>query len=481
MKKLFIALFVAIIFSQMGFAQNSGNMSMQNTLSGAFVITGEGGITLGQTDYSNLKPDYIGKLSLEYYLPMVSRSILSFRVTGGKGFLAGKSTTLSPTEIRTAFHYVGGSLVFNYQISEKVYPFIAAGASHMWVFPRNKNDVDIRSRFKIIQLTGDIGLRIMVSDNLSLNISGGFMTPIDDPNDDQIDAKTSGKSKDWIMNSTLGLSIYFNINKDSDSDGIYDSKDMCPGTAFGVTVDEFGCPVDSDNDGVANYLDKCPNTPAGVNVDFNGCPLDADRDGIADYLDKCPNTPAGANVNVNGCPFDSDGDGVADYLDKCPSTPQGINVDLNGCPIDSDGDGVPDNLDKCPNTPKDREVDVNGCTIKKEIKTEVMGGDANFESNKAVLLPYAFTKLEEIANTLKDNPDYYAKIYGYTDSIGSEESNLKLSYKRAQAVADYLVLKGINRSRLQLIPMGEANPIVPNNTADGRAANRRVEIKISQK
>jgi OOP family OmpA-OmpF porin len=65
---------------------------------------------------------------------------------------------------------------------------------------------------------------------------------------------------------------------------------------------------------------------------------DSDSDGVADHLDKCPGTPKDVKVDAVGCPIDSDGDGVADYLDKCPNTPKGVKVDAVGCPLDSDGD-----------------------------------------------------------------------------------------------------------------------------------------------
>jgi len=60
---------------------------------------------------------------------------------------------------------------------------------------------------------------------------------------------------------------------------------------------------------------------------------DSDGDGVPDSRDECPNTPAGVAVTAFGCPKDSDGDGVADYLDKCPGTPRGAKVDANGCEI----------------------------------------------------------------------------------------------------------------------------------------------------
>ena len=227
-----------------------------------------------------------------------------------------------------------------------------------------------------------------------------------------------------------------------------------------IKVDEFGCPLDSDNDGVPDYLDKCEATPTGVKVDKDGCPLDSDGDGVPDYLDKCAGTPAGVKVDEYGCPLDSDGDGVADYLDKCPNTPKGTEVDASGCPLKKDT-----------------------VVVKKpaEIKKVVLNGDTNFEFDKAELLPNAYTVLAPVIETMKTNPEYKWEVDGYTDAIGSLSYNLKLSERRAQSVVDYLVSQGVNRENLKIIGYGKDNPIATNATAEGRAMNRRVEIKLISK
>src|SRR5947207_13976753 len=88
---------------------------------------------------------------------------------------------------------------------------------------------------------------------------------------------------------------------------------------------------------------------AGLSVFHLGTPSkDSDHDGVSDTKDACPDTPAGAAVDSKGCPIDSDHDGVYDGIDKCPGTPAGVHVDAKGCPVDSDGDGVPDGIDQCP-------------------------------------------------------------------------------------------------------------------------------------
>ena len=237
---------------------------------------------------------------------------------------------------------------------------------------------------------------------------------------------------------------------------------------------------DDDGDGVANHLDKCPDTPKGVEVDAAGCPIDSDGDGVPNYLDKCPNTPAGVTVDARGCPVDTDGDGVPDYLDKCPDTPMGAKVDARGCPVDSDGDGVPDYLDKCPGTPKGVPVDDRGCPLK---GIEVAGdewfvrGRVLFDLNRATIKPEAAEVLLRVANFLRKNHQYAVEIQGNTDSTGSKAWNMELSGKRAEAVKAYLVTNGVAENRLTTRAFGPIEPITPNNTAEGRAKNRRVDFK----
>ena len=187
----------------------------------------------------------------------------------------------------------------------------------------------------------------------------------------------------------------------------------------------------------------------------------------------------GIGLFFGGGFVDSDGDGVPDNMDKCPNTPKGVKVDNFGCPLDSDGDGVPDYLDKCPNTPAGVKVDANGCPImKEEFKHFKLSGDANFNSGKSDLLPAAYPTLDKLADAMVNNPNYKWSVEGYTDSKGKDASNLKLSEKRAQAIVDYLVSKGVNKDVFTTKGFGKANPVADNKTEEGRAKNRRIEIKI---
>jgi OmpA-OmpF porin, OOP family len=102
-----------------------------------------------------------------------------------------------------------------------------------------------------------------------------------------------------------------------------------------------------------------------------------------------------------------------------------------------------------------------------------------FEFNKADIriceTPFV---LDEVAETLKDHPDIKVEIAGYTDWIGSQEYNLKLSQRRADAVRTYLISKGVAADRMTAVGYGKENPIASNETDEGRAMNRRIEFKI---
>ena len=322
----------------------------------------------------------------------------------------------------------------------------------------------------------------MLTSNFSFDISGGVQLS---PND-YLDDKSIGTNNDMFYYAAAGFSFSFFADEDSDGDGVIDKKDMCPDTPEGIKVDKNGCPLDSDNDGVPDYKDKCPNTPRGVQVDSHGCPLDSDNDGVPDYKDICPDTPAGVKVDDLGCPLDSDGDGVPDYMDKCPDTPSGVTVDKNGCPVDSDLDGVPDYKDKCPGTPAGTKVDSNGCPeVKKAAPPEeknygvnklVLNASTGFASGSSALLPSASSDLDMIANIMRQDPGSRWKIEGYTDNVGSEAANERLSYQRAKSVLEYFLKKGLDRGRFQVSGLGEKFPVASNETTAGRAKNRRVEI-----
>jgi len=223
-------------------------------------------------------------------------------------------------------------------------------------------------------------------------------------------------------------------------------------------------------------------------------PGDPDGDGLTDDMDACPTAPEDmdGDRDDDGCPdVDSDGDGLEDDVDACPDQVEDLDSfkDSDGCPDeDNDNDGVADDLDRCP---LQAEVvngyhDDDGCPDVKPTKVVVKKKTIeilekiHFELNRATILPDSFGLLDEVAMVIVDNPQIVVRIEGHTDNVGDDNSNLRLSQNRAQAVLNYLVSRGVDRDRLIAVGFGESQPIDTNRTDAGRANNRRVEFHILQ-
>ena len=110
------------------------------------------------------------------------------------------------------------------------------------------------------------------------------------------------------------------------------------------------------------------------------------------------------------------------------------------------------------------------------MKQKLVLRGVHFDFNKYRIRPGDAAVLDEAAATLKANPNVTVNVNGYCDAIGSVEYNLKLSDRRANAVVDYLVKSGIPESRLIPHGYGKTDFVAPNDTAEGRAQNRRVEL-----
>jgi len=166
--------------------------------------------------------------------------------------------------------------------------------------------------------------------------------------------------------------------------------------------------------------------------------------------------------------------GLNYYLGKV--TPDPVPAPTS-CP-DEDNDGVCDEVDACLGTPPGTRVDATGCPLPvaqvASIKLKV-----NFAFDSSVVQEQYFADLGELAKFLKRFDQVDVSIDGYTDSVGPETYNQQLSQRRAQAVVDMLVnTYGIDASRLKAVGYGESDPVASNDTAEGRAENRRVMASL---
>ncbi len=273
---------------------------------------------------------------------------------------------------------------------------------------------------------------------------------------------------------------------DQDGDGVKNAADRCPADKGLAQLN--GCAdKDDDGDGLLNLADRCPAEAENKNTfqDEDGCPddPDSDGDGLADSKDACPREAEDTDgfEDTNGCPDpDNDKDGVADAQDTCANE-AGV-PENRGCPDkDRDGDTVVDRLDNCPD--EAGTVQNQGCKQKQlakldEGRIEILE-PVFFSSNAALIEQRSYKLLDSVASILVKHPEIEkVRVEGHTDNRGDATYNQDLSQRRAEAVAAYLVKKGVAKERVEAKGFGPSQPLADNNTKEGRAKNRRVEFKI---
>ncbi|NDP47749.1 MAG: OmpA family protein [Sulfuriferula multivorans] len=234
----------------------------------------------------------------------------------------------------------------------------------------------------------------------------------------------------------------------------YDPSNAASPTGFTTNYEAFrtvGCP----GQGLLNTPCKVPKE------------ADTDGDGVVDSKDKCPNTPAGRKVNADGCELDRDGDGIVDGDDKCPDV---YAKTADGCPLPvaKPVEAKPADYSASPTTP---------AAIPRRLVLE----GVNFNYDKSTLRPEDIAIIDQNAADLKEWGNIDVEVSGHTDSRGSDKYNMGLSLRRADAVRDYLITKGISADRLTAKGYGESQPLESNDTDEGRFKNRRVELNQIQK
>ncbi len=160
---------------------------------------------------------------------------------------------------------------------------------------------------------------------------------------------------------------------------------------------------------------------------------------------------------------DEDGDGVFDRRDRCPDTPAGTQVNHMGCP-----------LPQYPATAPQPEP-----AATPEVITLDDQGQVLFAFDSAELTQGARQRLQGLLPKLNDPSVASVKVIGFTDSVGSDSYNQRLSERRASGVAEYLISQGLAPNKVTSQGRGESEPVADNDTDEGRSRNRRVELHLN--
>src|SRR3989304_2290947 len=318
------------------------------------------------------------------------------------------------------------------------------------------------------------GFEINLSDNLNLDLSSGYTdkdmdglikkiekeigTDPENPDTDGDGLKDGEEVNNYKSNP---------LNADTDGDGLKDGEEVNKFNSNPILADTDG---DGLNDGIEVNL-----------YQTNPIKADSDQDGLNDNeeINKHKTDPLKA---------DTDGEGLndGDEVNKYKTDPLKTDTDVDGLydgeevmkhktdPLkkDTDGGSVDDLTEIIRGT---NPVDPNDDVVK--IGVPIILEGVTFETNKAAITPESSQILRSALKTLTTHPEIQVEVSGHTDNVGSKKSNLRLSQRRAEAVREWLIERGIDPVRIVAKGYGPDIPIVPNDSPENKRKNRRIEFK----
>jgi outer membrane protein OmpA-like peptidoglycan-associated protein len=224
----------------------------------------------------------------------------------------------------------------------------------------------------------------------------------------------------------------------------------------------------------ASALDTAGRNEGGLNIPVGG--------GFNFALSKRFSLNLQSTYNFNNVDEYDNASNLGRNNDKYLYTSIGATYNFGpGKAVDTDRDGVPDDQDKCPGTAKGTKVDKDGCPVIAETtikQVKEIASHIYFETNSDKLKEESKKDLDLLVQILNLNKQIKIDVQGHTDNVGDAAYNMELSQKRANAVRQYLINKGIAPDRVSAKGYGETKPVASNDTPEGKAKNRRVELVL---
>ena len=528
MKPIFTKITLVMILSMsiMAFAQLKTE---------GFAVGFGGGGVLGDGDIG--RDDKIGPYG-SAWLRHAFAGVLEGQLSGNAlGELSRKDDNIYKTKIYSGDY----RLLLRPLTGSVVSPYIYGGAGALYYqidqMPTAANSTEKDNDWKIVAPVGG-GLQLALSDYVSIDISGGYNFT----NTDAINAIVGG-TNDGYFNAAAGLTIKLSSGTlDRDGDGLSDKEEKRLGTnkdladsdtdglSDGAELSQYRTHplrMDSDNDGLSDFQeirtyltdprkrdtdgDDLSDSEEVFTYKTNPLEMDSDKDKLSDKDEIITHRTDPNRTDSDGDGLDdgleitqyitdplskdSDNDGLTDQeeVNKIKTDP--LNPDTDGDGLkdgeevlivksdprdgDTDGGGVGDYMEyQRGSNPADPDDD--GVLNVKNVGDKIILDGILFASGSARINTQSEVILDKAYNTLVQDPEMMVEIRGYTDNVGSYNTNLRLSQRRADAVRLNLIQRGIAPERLSAKGLGPANPIASNSTANGKARNRRIEFVRTQ-
>jgi outer membrane protein OmpA-like peptidoglycan-associated protein len=467
---------------------------------------------VAKTDVGGYEPRPITRLFTRYHV------LKNFAIETGFGFgmLEGNkigffSSKIVPIDLR---------FVFYPKSSGKILPLLFGGFSFMNFNPVDQNEKPLpnnaQGRYShwmaVLPVGG--GIQYFITSNSIIEFVASYSLGTKDYLDDIklnknndgfysfgfnvyafIESGDADPDKDDLTNAEEKQLGTDPNNPDTDGDGLKDGAEV-------KTYHTNPLNPDTDGDGLNDYdeIFKFKTDPLNPDTDGDGLkdgeevltyktdPLNPDTDG-----DVLKDGEEVLKYKTDPLKPDSDGDGLTDGDEVLKYSTDPLNPDTDGDGLtdgdevltyhthpllkDTDNGGVADGKEVARGTDPLNPSDDRPVM---QVGEKIVLQGINFEFGKATLLPSSVDTLNTVAAGLLANPEIKIEISGHTDNLGSDTYNIDLSKRRADAVKQFLVSKGIVEERIKTIGYGSKKPIATNKTTKGRAKNRRIEFLRTQ-
>jgi outer membrane protein OmpA-like peptidoglycan-associated protein len=481
-KSFIIVIILLMIVSVPTFSQ-----ATDNKLWGGIQVNGL--LPATEFNYDNgLKSSYLVRGLARYQFS----DLVTVELGMGYGILSGFDfnkkywgTEIIPVDVRLLLKPFGADL-----------PYLYAGVGSLIYkvkfFPTSVSPKAVRASDYNGCVPLGIGITKKLTETMSLDLSGGATYSFTD----NLNYYHLGKPEDAYYQ--LGIALLFT---GSDDDKDYDNDGLTNGQERALGTDPKN--PDTDNDGLKDgeEVNKYKTNPLNADTDNDGLkdgeevtryktdPLnpDTDKDGLKDgeEVTKYKTDPLNPDTDKDGLkdgeevtkyktdPLnpDTDNDGLKDGEEVAKYKTDPLKADTDGGSV-NDGKEITNAtnpLDPSDDVPKKEELKV-------EVKKSIVLDGVVFKTASAEISPESAEILEIAFNTLNQNPEIEVEIQGHTDNVGKHAYNMKLSQKRADAVKDYIVKKGIAAFRITTNGYGPDKPVVPNTTPENKQKNRRIEF-----
>lgn len=501
MKKILFGLFLVAMIANLGLAQveipKSPGWFNHN---GRWSFGAQGGANMWINDFDTQNFTAGGDAFIRYSFTRT----FSLGLMGGWDELNSKEASVTGAPINLANGYMqakgfNGDLVawFHLNAGKPVAPYVYLGVGAMSYkrtvtgdayWPENKD-------YMTIHVPVGIGLEFALAKTAAISLEVGARV-MDHETDNFKTGTQNFLGTDWYPTGRLGLTFYFGDSDDDDSDG-----DLLT-NGYEKSIGTDPNKADTDGDKLSDYEEVAKYATNPKVADSDGDGLSDGEEIITFYTDAMKIDSDGDGLKdgdeirtrkTDPLKMDTDGDGLndGDEVSKHQTDPLKVDTDSDGLKdsdevlkhrtnplkIDTDAGTVNDGTEIAKGmNPLDPTDDIPKPIIKVEVGKAIILEGIVFKSGKSTVEPESEVNLEGAFNTLKDNPDIAVEIHGHTDNVGKAASNKKLSLRRAEAVRSWLVMKGIDSSRIGVKGFGPDRPVSDNKTAEGRSQNRRIEF-----